>query len=90
MQGARCGTRSWDSRITPWAKGRCPTLSHPGVPSIQMFKDELSMCLLFPSDTEPHHPFTSLQRGLREAWLTPTRHGQRPVFSSAGRRDEEF
>ena len=22
MQGAWCGTRSWDSRITPWAKGR--------------------------------------------------------------------
>ena len=22
MQGARCGTQSWDSRITPWAEGR--------------------------------------------------------------------
>ena len=22
MPGARCGTRSWDSRIVPWAKGR--------------------------------------------------------------------
>ena len=22
MQGARCGTQSRDSRITPWAKGR--------------------------------------------------------------------
>ena len=22
MQGAQCGTRSRDSRITPWAKGR--------------------------------------------------------------------
>ena len=22
MQGARCGTRSWVSRITPWAEGR--------------------------------------------------------------------
>ena len=25
MQGAWCGTRSWDSRITPWTKGRCQT-----------------------------------------------------------------
>ena len=23
MQGARCGTRSQVSRITPWAEGRC-------------------------------------------------------------------
>ena len=23
MQGARCGTRSLVSRITPWAEGRC-------------------------------------------------------------------
>ena len=22
MQGARCGTQSWDSRIMPWAEGR--------------------------------------------------------------------
>ena len=22
MPGARCGPRSWDSRIAPWAKGR--------------------------------------------------------------------
>ena len=22
MPGARCGTRSWGSRIVPWAKGR--------------------------------------------------------------------
>ena len=25
MLGARCGTRSWDSRMVPWAKGRCQT-----------------------------------------------------------------
>ena len=25
MQEARHGTRSWDSRITPWAEGRCLT-----------------------------------------------------------------
>ena len=25
MQGAGCGTRSWVSRIPPWAEGRCST-----------------------------------------------------------------
>ena len=29
MQGARCGTRSQDSRIAPWAKGRCKTPEPP-------------------------------------------------------------
>ena len=32
MQGARHGTRSQDSRITTWAKGRCSTAEPPGVP----------------------------------------------------------
>ena len=29
MQGARCGTRSRDSGIMPWAKGRCSTAEPP-------------------------------------------------------------
>ena len=29
MQGAPCGTQSRDSRITPWAKGRCQTAEPP-------------------------------------------------------------
>ena len=29
MQGARCGTQSRDSRIVPWAKGRCQTAEPP-------------------------------------------------------------
>ena len=29
MQGAQRGTRCWDSRITPWAEGRCSTPRHP-------------------------------------------------------------
>ena len=34
-QGAWYGTRSWDSRITPWAKGsRTKPLSHPGIPPL--------------------------------------------------------
>ena len=29
LQGAQCGTRSWDSRIMLWAKGRCSTAELP-------------------------------------------------------------
>ena len=32
MQGARRGTRSQFSRITPWAKGRRSTAEPPGLP----------------------------------------------------------
>ena len=32
MQGARCGTRSQDSRIMPWAEGSAKLLSHQGYP----------------------------------------------------------
>ena len=38
MQGARCGTRSQDSRIRPWAQGGAELLSHPGYPRITPFK----------------------------------------------------
>ena len=31
MQGAGHGTRSQDSRITPWAEGGAKPLSHPGI-----------------------------------------------------------
>ena len=34
MQGARRGTRSWVSRIRPWAEGGPKLLSHPGYPVI--------------------------------------------------------
>ena len=33
MQGAQCGTRSWVSRITPWAEGSTKPLSHLGCPA---------------------------------------------------------
>ena len=33
MQGARCGTGSWDSRITPEPKASAQLLSHPDFPS---------------------------------------------------------
>ena len=34
MQGAWCGTQSWDSGITPWAEGRCSTAQPPRHPSL--------------------------------------------------------
>ena len=33
MQGAHCGTQSWDSRITPWSEGRHSTTEPPRRPS---------------------------------------------------------
>ena len=38
IQGARCGTRSRVSRITPWAEGGTKSLSHPGCPTITVFE----------------------------------------------------
>ena len=38
MLGARCGTRSQDSRIAPWAKGRCQTAEPPRDPYFTSFK----------------------------------------------------
>ena len=32
MQGARCGTRFWVSRIMSWTECSAKPLSHPGVP----------------------------------------------------------
>ena len=37
MQGARCGTRSWVSRIRPWAEDSAKPLSHPGSPKKILF-----------------------------------------------------
>ena len=35
-QGARCATRSRDSRITPWAEGSTKPLSHPAYPGLDI------------------------------------------------------
>ena len=40
MQGARCGTRSWVSRIMPWAKGGAKLLSHLGCRSLLILKEK--------------------------------------------------
>ena len=39
MQGARRGTRSRVSRVTPWAEGGAKLLSHPGCPLIILNKE---------------------------------------------------
>ena len=44
MQGAQHGTRSRDSRIAPWAKGRCQTAEPP--------RDPQDFIYLFMRDTE--------------------------------------
>ena len=47
MQGARCGTWSWDSRITPWAKGRHQTTQPPRVPIFCFLKRKIVLPSLF-------------------------------------------
>ena len=41
VQGAWCGTQSWDSGITPWTEGRCSTAEPPRRPKILFFKWKL-------------------------------------------------
>ena len=46
MQGARCGTRSWDSRIMPWAEARCSTTEPPRCPIYFSFLNSpFRMCI---------------------------------------------
>ena len=47
MQGAWCGTWTWESGIMPWAKGRCPTTDHPGIPALSFITYTLSFYMLF-------------------------------------------
>ena len=58
MQGAWHGTRSWVSRIRPWAEGGATPLSHPGCPTQLLLlyflnakkllpRDNLSTCFTF-------------------------------------------
>ena len=41
MQGARCGTRSQDPRVTPRAEGRHPTTEPPGAPNALIFNTDV-------------------------------------------------
>ena len=44
-QGARYGTQSWDSRITPWAEGRHSNAEPPKCPFFKIFIKILSLNL---------------------------------------------
>ena len=62
MQGARCGTRSWVSRITPWAAGGAKPLCHQGSGSILDSIDFLSVDgYLGVSSFLSHNPWDILQ-----------------------------
>ena len=45
MQGARRGTRSRVSRITPWAEGKAKPLGHPGCPVRSVLTKFLALCV---------------------------------------------
>ena len=62
IQGTRCGTWSWVSRITPWAEGSSRPLSHPGCPKFEVLYLNLSYhlqsaftCSLRERDVIPSH-----------------------------------
>ncbi|MBA7579181.1 hypothetical protein ES708_21050 [subsurface metagenome] len=44
MLGAQCETGSWDSRIEPWAKGRCQTGEPPKDPLVSSFYSVITPC----------------------------------------------
>ena len=41
MQGARRGTQSWVSRITPWAEGGAKTTEPPGLPKDNVLRKQV-------------------------------------------------
>ena len=43
MKGARRGTQSWVSRITPWAEGGAKPLSHPGCPCHNFLENKIDI-----------------------------------------------
>ena len=59
MQGAPCGTRSWVSRITPWAEGGAKPLSHRAAHQFHfhvhvVFGTELSKTKTLLGSDSPH------------------------------------
>ena len=57
MQEARCGTRSWVSRITPWAAGGAKPLCHQGCPPRL-----ISSCLMAMIDFRHDLPYTPKEK----------------------------
>ena len=64
MQGTRCGTQSWVSRITPWAKGGAKPLSHLGRPEIFLF--------LPPKLGSPHDYFHAILKPMTQTQARST------------------
>ena len=52
MPRARCGTRSWDSSITPWTKGGCQTAEPPRDPLFTFFKFFFKFLFIYDSHRE--------------------------------------
>ena len=45
LQGAPCGTRSWDPGVTPWVEGRCSTAEAPRcAPTIVIIYNNDDIC----------------------------------------------
>ena len=55
MQGARCGTRFWVSRIIPQAEGDAKPLGHWGYPVLNIFKGSSVFSLLLSSQICSSH-----------------------------------
>ena len=53
MQGVRCGTPSWDPRITPQAAGGANPLRHRGCPTNKILKEVGSIKLCLRNDCLP-------------------------------------
>ena len=74
MQGAQCGTRSWNSRITPWAQGRSSTAEPPRDPQVASFKLWSRKASL----RDASQGLTQVRKGAR-ARQRPKGWGDRPV-----------
>lgn len=71
MQGARCRTRPWDSRIMPRLKAGTQLLSHPGIPSSKSFL----MQVAFGCSFEKHCPRKGMiQNAVKKGSSSETDH----------------
>ena len=81
MQGARCGTRSQVSRITPWAEGRRQTAEPPRDPLEPKLKSDLGFNLML------HHGGPSILRTVLIPSLSCSDHKMDLTIRSASGGD---
>ena len=81
MQGARRGTRSWVSRITPWAEGGSQTAGSQGLP----------ISLVFLKRVENFCPRENLHARVSTSFIhnLPNRKASSQVHLSGGGMDKE-